>query len=809
MRRIIAALVIMAALPSLLLAESITLSGSVTGPQDQPVEKAAVQFYRITMDALSGAVRYQVVPFGQVETAADGRFTYSAEEPPQTDPAFYTCIASKEGLSLGWKTLMEPGQLLDIKLTEPQKLIGFVANPDGTAVPDAAVSLIFVTAGGGFDSSDFTLGLDPIKELQATTCSDGRFEFSRLPEGTTAEFLVKKEGKAPLITFSAHIDPSSGLTYSVNQPDIMLTMQKPCTISGVVMTKADQTPVEGISVIASQDDIPMTLFDIEPAVSAADGSFTISNIAPGRYNLKVVDCPDWIAQPVPLEVKGSVGARIELQKGGTLEVRVIDDATGRPVEKANVQVALQNGQNAEIFLSDADGIARKQLLAGNYEVRAFASGYQSMRNSAVAVIESDTTATIELRLAGPTRLTGLVKTPDGKPAADVTFQMVPSHVMTGQARTDKDGRFALSWDPGRMSWGDNPFLLVATDRKNKLARSVEIDSETKEVDITLQKGCTVQGKVFNEQNEPMKGARANLTIWGGSYGTSFGENVKTDETGQYVFEGLPPDQRFSINISGVTGFGSDSTDRFYTQSDASEALTLENTVLRVADQTLSGFAVDVEGQPIEGAVISLNGSGQPSASTKSAKDGSFKFDRVCSGDAHIHANFHQSSDYIYGNLRTEGGASDVYIVLTGRGGYSGFTPKKPVSLVGKPLPSLTDYGLTVPDDARPVLLFVWDMQQRPSRHFVKELAAQKQLFESKGVTVVLLNAAKVEKETLDAWLAENNVTFPSGIISIDPDNTAFSLGVQSMPWMILTGADRTVKAEGFAMDELADKLNSL
>jgi hypothetical protein len=808
MRNFKAALIALVFSPCWLLAQTVTLSGSVTGLQDAPVEGASVKFYRITLDAPSGAVRYRVVPFGQVETDGEGRFGFTADEPEQTEYAFYTCIASKEGLSLGWKSMMEQGQTMNIKLTEPQKLIGFVAQPNGTAAPDAEVSLIFVAAKGG-DSSDVSLGLDPISELQTKTCSDGRFEFSRLPEGATAEFLVRKEGMAPLITFSGSINPESGLTYAVGQPDIVLTLQKPCTISGIVMTKTDQSPVEGISVMAVQDEIPMTLFNIEPAVSGADGSFTISGIAPGRYSLNVIDCPDWITEPVPLEVKGTVGARIELQKGGTLEVRIVDGDTDQPVEGANVVMMKTGTRTGQGIQTDASGTAKKQLFAGNYEVSAYKQGYRSSRNAAVAVVEDDKTAAIEIRLGGQSKLTGLVKTPDGKPAEGVRVRVMPDQGPRQNVLSDKDGRFTLNWDPEEMGWAEGEFLLLAFDEKNQLAKALSIDADAKDLDITLEKGCTVKGKVINEKGEPLSNARASLTVWTGNRGYGSNEEVKTDGAGEYVFTGLPRDQQFSVNIRNVEGYGSGSSGRFDTQTDLSEPVVLEQIVLRVADQTLSGFAVDVEGNGLEGVDLHISGNGQPSTTTKSGKDGSFKFENVCSGQAYLNAHYRQGNEYVYGNLRTEGGASDVRIILTGQGSYSRTVPKTPAPLAGKPLPSLTDYGLNLPDDARPVLVFVWDMQQRPSRHFVKELAAQKELLESKGVIVVLLNAAKVEKETLDAWLAENRVAYPSGIIGIDPDNTPFGLGVQSMPWMILTDAEHTVTAEGFAMDELADKLDAI
>jgi hypothetical protein len=67
-------------------------------------------------------------------------------------------------------------------------------------------------------------------------------------------------------------------------------------------------------------------------------------------------------------------------------------------------------------------------------------------------------------------------------------------------------------------------------------------------------------------------------------------------------------------------------------------------------------------------------------------------------------------------------------------------------LVGKPLPELQSAGVELPADAndRMLLVCLWDVNQRPSRHCVSQLVQQAAQLRDKGVLVVALQAAKTK-----------------------------------------------------------------
>ena len=164
----------------------------------------------------------------------------------------------------------------------------------------------------------------------------------------------------------------------------------------------------------------------------------------------------------------------------------------------------------------------------------------------------------------------------------------------------------------------------------------------------------------------------------------------------------------------------------------------------------------------------------------------------------------------HGNARAEAGSTNVIILLGANFSYSSRQAPKRASLKGKPLPDLAAVELSgeaVPA-GKPVLLCLFDVEQRPSRRFVKQLAEQHEALQQKGVTVLGLQAAVTTADAFKEWKDANPVSFPVGRVVEKTDKTKWALQVESLPWLILTDADRRVIAEGFALEDLDAKLKS-
>jgi hypothetical protein len=108
-----------------------------------------------------------------------------------------------------------------------------------------------------------------------------------------------------------------------------------------------------------------------------------------------------------------------------------------------------------------------------------------------------------------------------------------------------------------------------------------------------------------------------------------------------------------------------------------------------------------------------------------------------------------------------------------------------------------------------VLVCFFDMNQRPSRHYLMQLIEKARQLKNKNTTIVAIQASKIEESALKDWAKKNDVPFPVGRIVSDKEKTRLIWGVKSLPWLILTDKKHMVRAEGFDLNELEEKLREI
>jgi protocatechuate 3,4-dioxygenase beta subunit len=108
-----------------------------------------------------------------------------------------------------------------------------------------------------------------------------------------------------------------------------------------------------------------------------------------------------------------------------------------------------------------------------------------------------------------------------------------------------------------------------------------------------------------------------------------------------------------------------------------------------------------------------------------------------------------------------------------------------------------------------ILVCFWDMEQRPSRYCIRELAKKAEELKEKGVTIVGVHASKVDGDKLSEWVKKYNIMFPVGMVEGDEEKTRFAWGVKSLPWLVLTDKKHIVRAEGFGIQGLDEKMQVL
>jgi len=796
-------------------AKQVTCTGKVVDEQNRPIAGVKVALNEMAYGQTTNS--YDTRLIGQVTTGTDGAFSFSTS----AESDFYRygyIVADKEGLALSfanWR-IREGNKELEIKLGQPEELSGIVVDENDKPVADAQVSISMLSI-GTMQEERGVGGPLAIELFTSTTDTAGTFKFTKIPPESTAEFIMKKDGRATVGTYKNTGGGDQKLNFAAGQADIKLVLPIEAKIEGIVVQKDTGKPVSGVQLMAtSEQGIPY--FRQKPLVPNEDGKFSIDALASGRYTLGPVqstdELADWVAEPV--EVMAEAGktvsdVKIELSKGGILEVTVTDAVSKQPVE--NVSAGVRNPASNQYYSSrsDKDGIALIRLIPGEYQMSSvYKQGYSQQRIQDTVTIEEGKTQRLEYELAGMPKITGVVRDEKGSPIEGVKLRICP---MGGSqdAATDADGRFEVFYDPGGWSSSRTPIMfLVGRYEAGNLAAAVEIEENASQVDITLKPAATFTGRVVDPDGKGIESARITVRLRISSWGSLIGrDRITTDEQGKFEIKAIPAEQKYSLYVV-AEGYGEIRKEEISTDDAVNNHLDLGALTLAVANLSVSGVVVDNDGKPVPGARINCYGEGQSRSRAETDIEGKFTLEKVCAGKIRINAD-KSGTTRLYGNIETEGGATDVKIVISQRSSVTRYEPKRPPSLVGRPLPELKEVGIDLPPadtDGKIMLVCLFDMEQRPSRHCLTQLAKQAEQLKSTGVTIVAVQASKMDQDALSQWKNKYNIPFPVGMVEGDYEKASFAWGIRSLPWLILTDKDHIVSSNGFSVTELDNKIRS-
>lgn len=142
-------------------------------------------------------------------------------------------------------------------------------------------------------------------------------------------------------------------------------------------------------------------------------------------------------------------------------------------------------------------------------------------------------------------------------------------------------------------------------------------------------------------------------------------------------------------------------------------------------------------------------------------------------------------------------------------------PPEQEALMGKQLPQTDSFGITLPAEStkgRIILFCFWDMKQRPARQCVRELATRIDDLKEMGVVSILIHASPAEPNALKAWMTKFKIPSPCGVITGDAakvETIRNKWGVRGLPWLVLTDKKHIVRAEGFGISELDERITAL
>jgi len=724
-----------------------------------------------------------------VTTGAEGKFEVMLRP-------YSPLLVTKPGLAPAWR---DPGPNetngAPMVLSPRTTLAGVVVDETGKPLSGAEVFVCLAHLGDKRDYRTFlhrklTRGL-----FSSHTDASGHFRLENFPANATAELDVSAPGKV-LPPRRAQYGPES-LLWRSGQQDIRLVVEPPAEIEGKLETDTGE-PVTNTWVelrsLARTLAVPW-----EPYRNVTNGLFRFAGVAGGAYQVfahfGTNEPPDWVAEAVPVAVRSGQSVRdveVKAAKGSILRVKSIDKQTGKPVEQVYLTVYV--GSDYLHQRSDINGLGLFRLMPGRYDVHGMTD--KGLHAYTPAQVEAGATNDAILVFSSPPLVRGIVRDASGKPSPGLSVWSHPERLKTNLT-TDVNGHYELVHS-------ENPQVVVVVDALHNMAVSRELEEGITNLDLQLGPALTITGRVEDFRGRPIPKAEAHVYLNSGTWGFPvYWQAVKADAQGTFKIVNLPADRGYYVNF-GANGYGSSQQK---VPADEGNPIALPPIVLKKADLKVMGQVLDSADTPLANASIHVNGNGQPDIDSRSDSKGRFAFE-VCEGTVSFSVWFQE----LQTSVQAKAGDTNVVVVLKPRSGQSQESEKpRRASLVGKALPALATVNL--PSDAaapaKPLLLCLFDCEQRPSRQVIRLLAEQTESLRQKGVAVLGVQAAVVPSESFDRLKEANPLPFKIGRITAKSAASTWATEADSLPWLILVTSQGRVAAEGFSLEELAGKIGSL
>jgi protocatechuate 3,4-dioxygenase beta subunit len=656
-------------------AAAFPLTGKVLDAEGRPVAGAVIERHEYSrLPSASGEMEMRQ----RTTTDANGAFELGATR------TYTVLLARKPGLAPAWKQFTPgPGAEQRLILTAPTVLAGVVVDEADQPVAGAQVSVAMAysetTEEGGGRQFQYLSGQLARDSFTARTSADGRFRIVDFPTNATAELTVLAPGKArkPL-DLPQYYSPDT-MPFRAGQEDIRLVVEPAGSIEGRIIAEPGGPPLPKARLRLHADGPGVFgMMQRGPVESEADDSFRIADVPAGSYRLDATfgtnAVPDWVAEGVPVSVElGQVtrGVEIPATRGSLLAVTVLDRADRKP--RAEVDVNAYREAFSAAAQSGSDGVAWLRLPPGAFRVAAHAEGWQS--EDTAATMEAGQTNRVEIELTPSPKITGVVRRPDGQPAAGLPVQIVG--VFSSDAsgiKTDTNGQLEVEWDPRRYGGMERTYCLLIRDAEHDLAVAEDVDEETGPLNLRLAPGLTLAGKAECD-GKPLTNVSVALVFWTGNSGMHLkGLNIATNTPGRFEIPALPPGRKYGVIVS-APGYGQKSLHNLEISADAGRQ-ELDPVELKPANLQLAGQVLDADDKPVAGAHVQIYGDDQPTGSARTDREGRFRFAQVCEGPARLHANARNA----YGNVMTEGGETNVILRLGES--YSGQSDTKQRRLKG-------------------------------------------------------------------------------------------------------------------------------
>ncbi|MBN2315845.1 MAG: SUMF1/EgtB/PvdO family nonheme iron enzyme [Sedimentisphaerales bacterium] len=264
----------------------------------------------------------------------------------------------------------------------------------------------------------------------------------------------------------------------------------------------------------------------------------------------------------------------------------------------------------------------------------------------------------ETQSDSPLTITGVVRDETGMPINDVEMHIWPSGDWLLRRYTE--GRFEVYRWSHSLDFKEQHVL--ARQESRNLAAVVKIKEDANMLDVKLESGVILTGKVVNGNGEAIEGAILRITLKGSDRRAVVPlASMETDAEGKFIFRALPMGYKYNFYASFLRyrpiKF------EFNTDDVPDNRIDLGSIILAQGQFSVSGIVVDANHKPVANIGVYCLGEAQSGGGAQTGSDGTFTLDGVFEGQVKIVAGGYK----LYGYADTEAGATNVKVVLNNEG----------------------------------------------------------------------------------------------------------------------------------------------